>query len=465
MARTKRSANLSSRSARLKLIKEKRHYDPLAPGLSLYYRRPKDGAAGSWGICYGDGQKHKGIGTADDYADADGITFLNFQQAQAKAQELFQCEIRRAKTIESGKELIDTDSFTVADALAAYFKDKERPNATGAKGIKIYKQVVNAWIIEAIGNNPPLGDVPLSKLTKQRINDWHDSIANSGRRTGGKIGLPPQNAEAKRKRSDTANRVLRILKAALNFVVNENDEDFKNLNPCWNRAKEYSNVARPRDRVLDIEEQVKLVHACPPDFRDLVRGLLLTGCRYGELCKLRCKDYKPSKKIDGIFKGAIHIAQSHSKTDIPRDVQLTADGAKLFDRLTKGRSHNANIFTHTATRHERTEEGIKKIIITDDAWKNSDQDELIETACINAGIDKVVLYDLRHTYATMLFEAECDLHTVAKQMGTSIKMLERFYVKVREKHVAASINQAYPKTGILDDPEEATIVQFRPKTG
>jgi hypothetical protein len=48
---------------------------------------------------------------------------------------------------------------------------------------------------------------------------------------------------------------------------------------------------------------------------------------------------------------------------------------------------------------------------------------------------------------------------------TSIRMLERFCVKVREMHVAASINQAYTETGILDEPEEATILRLKPKTG
>jgi hypothetical protein len=44
-------------------------------------------------------------------------------------------------------------------------------------------------------------------------------------------------------------------------------------------------------------------------------------------------------------------------------------------------------------------------------------------------------------------------------------MLERFYAKVREKHVAQSINQAYPETGILEEPPEATISRLRPKIG
>lgn len=40
------------------------------------------------------------------------------------------------------------------------------------------------------------------------------------------------------------------------------------------------------------------------------------------------------------------------------------------------------------------------------------------------------LYSLRHTYATMELRAGTDIHTLARQMGTSVLMLEMFYSKV-----------------------------------
>ena len=40
------------------------------------------------------------------------------------------------------------------------------------------------------------------------------------------------------------------------------------------------------------------------------------------------------------------------------------------------------------------------------------------------------LYSLRHTYATMELLAGTDIHTVARQMGTSVTMLERHYSKL-----------------------------------
>ena len=44
---------------------------------------------------------------------------------------------------------------------------------------------------------------------------------------------------------------------------------------------------------------------------------------------------------------------------------------------------------------------------------------------------KRTLYSLRHTYATLaLMSGDMDIHTLAKQMGTSVGMIERHYSKM-----------------------------------
>jgi integrase len=49
------------------------------------------------------------------------------------------------------------------------------------------------------------------------------------------------------------------------------------------------------------------------------------------------------------------------------------------------------------------------------------------------------LYSLRHTYATMELLAGTDIHTVARQMGTSVLMLERHYSKLTATLAAARL--------------------------
>ena len=49
------------------------------------------------------------------------------------------------------------------------------------------------------------------------------------------------------------------------------------------------------------------------------------------------------------------------------------------------------------------------------------------------------LYSLRHTYATQELRMGTDIHTLAKQMGTSVLMLERFYSKLNATMSAAKL--------------------------
>lgn len=47
----------------------------------------------------------------------------------------------------------------------------------------------------------------------------------------------------------------------------------------------------------------------------------------------------------------------------------------------------------------------------------------------NGGLNRT-LYSLRHTYATFALAGGVDIHTLAKQMGTSVGMIEKHYSKM-----------------------------------
>ncbi len=48
----------------------------------------------------------------------------------------------------------------------------------------------------------------------------------------------------------------------------------------------------------------------------------------------------------------------------------------------------------------------------------------------DAANDTRTLYSLRHTYTTFALQGGISIHTIARQMGTSVKMLERHYSKL-----------------------------------
>ena len=49
------------------------------------------------------------------------------------------------------------------------------------------------------------------------------------------------------------------------------------------------------------------------------------------------------------------------------------------------------------------------------------------------------LYSLRHTYATFALAEGIDIHTLARQMGTSTLMIERHYSKLTPMMAAAKL--------------------------
>jgi integrase len=71
------------------------------------------------------------------------------------------------------------------------------------------------------------------------------------------------------------------------------------------------------------------LNVCPQAFRDLVHVALLTGCRFGELCRLKVADYNPDV-------GTLTIRDA--KSGQARHVTLTGEAPELVERLTAGRS-------------------------------------------------------------------------------------------------------------------------------
>ena len=95
--------------------------------------------------------------------------------------------------------------------------------------------------------------------------------------------------EANRRRGATANRVLTILKAALNDAYHEGRVP---TNEGWQRVKACRQVDSARIRYLTDDQARRLVNACSAEFRALVIGALMTGCRYSELVALVAEDFE-----------------------------------------------------------------------------------------------------------------------------------------------------------------------------
>ncbi len=421
MARTARNSKLDTRSARLKLAARREPYwAPVSGGCHVGYRRAPKG--GTWIGRYRDnttGKRHfDALGPADDIRDADGITAFSFAQAQARAREFFD---RKAREM-AGDLAPDDGTLTVEAACKAYMINYAR---RGGRASVQTQSAINSHIL------PALGSVAVSKLTRKRVADWLDGIASEAPRVRPRKGATKPSfrkskagAEFKRQRKSTANRVLTVLKAALNFV---HGEGRVSCQPVWNLVKPYRAVDAARLRYLSDDEARRLVNACEPEFRDLVTAALVTGCRYGELAAFTADDYNPAV-------GAIRVRIS--KSGKPRHVYLTDEGQIFFASLARRRKPREILLKRPDGK----------------AWSSSDQQRPLARACKAARLEPLTFHELRHTYASRLVMNGASLQVTARQLGHSdTRMVEKHYGHMAPSYIADTVRAALGPLGFAPD--------------
>lgn len=428
----------------------KMNQEPLGPGQYLAYRRPESGGAGSWLARLKQEGKilQSRLGTADDFSDADGSGVLTFAQAQEKAQAWFDHLADEARFARDGVVRV-AGPFTVTLAMDAYFEDAER---RGVKGLDRDKQRSKAWII------PTLGALEVAELTRPRIEAWARMMAEAPKRKRmPKFGVDqkqkkvsPDEAEdvkrpstptedEKRARKDSANRVLSTLKAALNFAL---DRGRVKHGEAWQTVKPYPNTTSARVRFLTPEEQVRLVNACPPDFRRLVHGALFTGARYGELARLRMGDFNAKA-------GTLFI--EFSKSGKARHIVLTAEAQEFFTSLTSGYPAISLMFVRGGVER-------RKHLDVGEAWGKSDQSRFMAEACKAAKVAKATFHELRHTYASGLVNAGLPMAYVAAQLGhADTRVTEKHYGHLAPTALADAIRKLAPTLGLGDAPRVAQL--------
>lgn len=419
MARTVRDANLETRTARHRLpIRSEPYWRGLEKGFALGYRRRARG--GTWLARRrdeaGSYAEHR-IGTTDDLQDADGVVILDYSQAQRAARQWWRTERRR----EEGHDTPE-GPFTVKDAIDDYLKAYER---RGGKAVYDARRTVEAHIL------PSLGGITVAKLTARKITDWHHGLSEKRARARTKQGRKQNfrkvetGSDAIRKRRATANRILTVLKAALNHAWKAGHVA---SDDAWRRVKPFQAVETARVRYLSEAECVRLVNACEPAFRNLVRAALLTGCRYSELATMHVADFSADAGV---------VTVRESKAGKPRHVVLTNEGQRLFASLTAGKLGNDPIFMR---RDGRT-------------WDKSHQLRPMLEACHRAKIKPAMSFHvLRHTHGSTLAMRGVPMGVIAEQLGhADTRMTEKHYAHLAPSYVADTIRAHFPTLGIGDD--------------
>ncbi len=308
-------------------------------------------------------------------------------------------------------------AFTVAAAMDAYFGRLEHEGRSLADA----KRRTRFHIL------PGLGDIPVADLTSDIISKWLTGMV--GKAQDGHDG------DAIRQHRASANRVLTILRAALNQAF----RDGKVASDVpWRTVQPFRGVDAPRLRYFTKDEVTRLINAAQGDFRDLVLAALHTGCRYSELGRLRAGDFNPDS-------GTVFVGQS--KSGKARHVVLTDEGRRFFAALTVGRAGDTLMLTHA----------------DGSAWRPSHQIRWMALACSAAWITPTGgFHILRHTHASHLVMNGCALNVVAHNLGhADTRMTERHYAHLAPSYVAEQIRKFAPSFGTEEDSNIVPIAGIR----
>jgi integrase len=412
---------MDTRSARAKLpMRDSPYWVSLAPGCALGYRKGAKGGVWLAKLVRDGVRQQTTLGPADDALDPDGALAISYADAQAKAREWFATVTRPASP---------TGPYTVCDAVADYL-DWFR---TRRKSIKETEASVNAFIL------PRLGDDDVSSLSAAQLRKWHADIAAAAPRVRTKPGDQQKvrdtngDPEAQRRRRATANRILTVLKAALNHAWREGKVA---SDDAWRRVVPFREADAARVRYLDRDECRRLVNASPEPLRTIVRGALLSGARYSELARMHVADFHRDS-------GTLLVRIS--KAGKVRHIELTAEGLEFFGEIAASRPGAELLFHRDGA-----------------AWGKSHQQRPLVEACRAARISPAAsFHTLRHTYASLMVMDGVPLMVVARNLGhADTRMVEKHYGHLATSYVREAIRRAKP-LGIGDASNVVPLASAR----
>jgi integrase len=398
MPRRIRSADLETRSARLRLDVRKKPYSvQVAPGVHLLYRRNK--RVGSWVVKAALGRGRywtDAFAHADDVEVANGGTILDYWQA-----------IERARSLARSNEGEENDKpVTVKQALEAYAADLRARNG----------DIANAGRVRAHLSDALAGKL-VAALTVRDLRRFRDAQLKKGLAR------------------DSINRVSHAFKAALTLAANHDPRI--NTRASWqiglatlHDAGEARNVILADGTVLAV---IRAAYDVASEFGLLVETAAVTGARVGQLAGLRVQDVEggvaPRLMMPSSKKGRGEKKIARRPVPIPTSlaVRLKAAGT--------GRAADAALLVKP----------------NGDSWRKSDHSRPFARAAFTAGLDpaEVTIYSLRHSAIVRELLANVPARVVAAGHDTSISMLERTYSKHIADHADALSRRALLDPGVL----------------
>ena len=227
-----------------------------------------------------------------------------------------------------------------------------------------------------------MATLPLSRVRSPRLKKWHTELLGTGLSKA------------------SANRTLTALKAALNLAVKS-----RSVSPAaaqeWAEVTPLKGAARRRDLFLDVEQRRALLALSQGAIHQLMKAVMYTGCRAGELTTARRSAFDARTK-------SLTVTGKTGTRAIP----LAPVAVEFFTQITKDRLPNAWLLTRDDGK----------------PWAHSDWDELVKEVAARAQLPRATcLYTLRHSFITQALLDGVSTLEVSKIVGTSLVMIEKHY--------------------------------------
>lgn len=311
-----------------------------------------------------------------DYHDFEGERqqhVIKHAQTPMEAYKALKAEVREMCAIAYGEKAVKK-KVRFKDFADEYLEDYAKVKKRSWRTDKSY---LNANLI------PYFGKYYLNQITPHLIEKYQGKRLKDGAK------------------KSTVNRELACMKKLFNKAI---DWDYETVNPVL-KVDFFSEVDNLKERVLSMEEEKKLLAACPERLKPIVITALQTGMRRREILLMRWENVKLNLDV-----GYIQVPKEVSKSR--KDRVITFNGMLKVElmKLKKCNDKSPYVFVNANTGKPFTD--IKK------AFKG---------ACERAGIEGLRFHDLRHTYATRLAEMNVPLPTIKELLGHfKVSMTERY---------------------------------------
>ncbi|MDE0239701.1 MAG: tyrosine-type recombinase/integrase [bacterium] len=301
------------------------------------------------------------------------VTTMTVEQARAVCRDL-----------DGNSANVPAHSPTFRDFVEAVWKTERlarcKPSTRRRRNIALTTQLL-----------PTFGHMRLGRISRKNVNRWFDRY--SAQSPGG------------------ANYTLDLLRQIMNHAklhghVTTNPATGIRRNPRrkFNRFLSKAELSRLHDMlaVLEAERPSRRVWV------DIIRLLLLTGCRCGEIVNLKWSE---------VAADALELVDS--KTG-PRKVYLNSEARFIIAR----QSRSGSVFVFPSPRDPSGPVGG-----TPDFWRRLRK---------RAGIEDVRLHDLRHTFASYAVMRGVPLPTVARLLGHRNVSMTLRYAHIADREVQAA---------------------------